>query len=159
MVTSFTGTVVLTGANGGLGSAIVQHIVSSPDLSASLHGVYTVRDLETSSGLKSALNHGISTHNHESIALDLGRLSDVRKATDAINQRVESGAIPPIRALILNAGYQEQTIQTYSDDGFDASFQCNYLSHWLFTLRLLKSMDKQHGRIIVIGSCTHEYLP
>ncbi len=36
------------------------------------------------------------------------------------------------------------------------SFQVNYLAHFLFTLLLLQSMDKTHGRIVVIGSWTHE---
>lgn len=44
----------------------------------------------------------------------------------------------------------------WTDDEFDTTFAANYLGHWLLTLLLLKSMDKEEGRIIVIGSQSHE---
>jgi NAD(P)-dependent dehydrogenase (short-subunit alcohol dehydrogenase family) len=59
--------------------------------------------------------------------------------------------------LILNAGFQDFGKQSWTDDGFDVTFAANYLGHWLPTLLLLKSMNKEAGRIIVIGSQSHEY--
>ncbi|KAJ5783332.1 Short-chain dehydrogenase [Penicillium psychrosexuale] len=150
------GTIIITGANGSLGSALVRHVFSSPNLADDYYGVYTVRRLETATNLEKTLTHAPVTHKHESIALDLSRLSEVRAVADSINKRVSEGSLPRIRALILNAGYQEFTTQNFSEDGFDMSFQCNYLSHWLLTLMLLGSMDKEHGRIVVIGSNTHD---
>ena len=46
--------------------------------------------------------------------------------------------------------------QSWTDDGFDVTFAANYLGHWLLTLLLLESMNKEAGRIIVIGSQSHE---
>lgn len=40
------GAILLTGANGGLGTAIVDATVSRPELSG-CHGIYTVRDANT----------------------------------------------------------------------------------------------------------------
>lgn len=64
--------------------------------------------------------------------------------------------MPPIRALILNAGVLDFGKQTWTSDGFDVTFASNYLGHWLLTLLLLQSMDKEAGTIVVIGSQMHE---
>lgn len=42
-----------------------------------------------------------------------------------------------------------------TDDGLEASFAVNYLSHFLFTDLLLQSMDPK-GRIVVVSSWTHD---
>lgn len=65
---------------------------------------------------------------------------------------------------MLNAGFQDfgkqQWVQVLDDDddnkGIDVTFAANYLGHWLLVLLLLESMDKEHGRIVVIGSQSHE---
>lgn len=147
------GTIFLTGANGGLGSAIVSQIVSTPELRA-YHGLYTAREASTATALRSALHD--PRHSHDILSLDLARTAQVRKLATAVNARVASGEIPPIRALILNAGFQEFTTQTWTDDGFDMSFATNYLGHWLLTLLLLQSMDRELARVVVIGSLAHE---
>ena len=64
--------------------------------------------------------------------------------------------IPPICVLILNAGFQDFGKQIWTDDGLDVTFTANYLGHWLLTLLLLQSLDKDSGRIIVVGSQSHE---
>ncbi len=151
-----TGTILVTGANGGLGSNIVSRIIQSPELASQNYGLYTVRKVETATVLNGILSKAPATHKHDAVALDLASLQSVRDAAAAINKRVAEGELPPIRALVLNAGFQEHSTQTFTPDGFDMSFQANYLSHWLLTLLLLQSVDKEHGRIVVIGSWTHE---
>lgn len=150
----------VTGANGGLGSAIVKQIATSAELS-SYHGLYTVRSTSTShsSGLSATLASANTQHSHDILALDLTTLSSVRDAAKSINARVTAGEIPPIRALVLNAGFQDFGKQQWLDEtkgGWDVTFATNYLGHWLLTLLLLGSMDKERGRIIVIGSQSHE---
>ncbi|KAK2610239.1 hypothetical protein N8I77_003689 [Diaporthe amygdali] len=148
------GTILVTGANGGLGSAIAEHIASKAELST-YHGLYTVRDTAHAPALTSALEHG-TAHSHDLLALDLTKLDNVRSVAEDVNRRVSAGGIPPIRALILNAGFQDFGKQSWTDDGLDTTFAANYLGHWLLTLLLLKSMDKEAGRIIVIGSQGHD---
>ncbi|KAI0113711.1 hypothetical protein GGR51DRAFT_506352 [Nemania sp. FL0031] len=151
------GSIFITGANGGLGSAIVQHIVSSPALAKTYHGVYTVRNVERATAVKSALQKANGAgHKYDLLPLDLSSLASTRKAAEDINKRVAEGSIPPIRALILNAAWQEYTTHTMTDDGFDMTFQANHLSHFLLTLLLLKSMDKKNGRIVILGSWSHD---
>ncbi|KAI0012534.1 putative short-chain dehydrogenase [Xylariaceae sp. FL0662B] len=148
------GTILVTGANGGLGSAIAEQIASKSEL-ATYHGLYTVRNAADAPDLTSALAHG-AAHPHDIVALELTKLDNVRHVADDINRRISAGEIPPIRALILNAGFSDFGKQTWADDGFDTTFAANYLGHWLITLLLLKSMDKEAGRIVVIGSQSHD---
>ena len=133
---SLKGTIIATGANGGLSSATVSQIASSPQLNASYHGVYTVRNAAAAHSLDAALadrgslhGNGASSHSHEKISLDVSRLDNVRKVAAEINKRVAAGIIPRIHALILNAGYEEFEAQTWTEDGFDTTFATNYLGH------------------------------
>ncbi|KAK8030140.1 hypothetical protein PG993_011431 [Apiospora rasikravindrae] len=139
--------VVVTGANGGLGSAIVKEL-ADPKYS-SCHAIYTVRDATRVPELTSdpAL---------EVVSLDLTDLDNVRQVAKAINARVFSGEIPPIQALILNAGFQDFGKQSWTSQGLDTTFAANYLGHWLLTLLLLQSMNKAAGRIVYMGSQAHE---
>jgi NAD(P)-dependent dehydrogenase (short-subunit alcohol dehydrogenase family) len=151
------GSIFVTGANGGLGSAILKHIAESSKYAKSYHGIYTVRNTERADTAKKALQKAKSTgHTYELVPLDLSSLASTRKVAEDINKRVADGSIPPIRALILNAAWQEWTSHTMTEDGFDMTFQANHLSHFLLTLLLLKSMDKKNGRIVVLGSWSHE---
>ncbi|KAI1762278.1 putative short-chain dehydrogenase [Hypoxylon sp. FL1150] len=133
------GTILVTGTNGGLGSAIAQQVASKPGTSA-YHGLHTVRDLTRADALTS-LN---ATHPHDILALDLTKLDNVRQVADEINTRVSVGSLSPIRALILNAGFQDFGKQSWTDDGLDTVFAANYLGHWLLTLLLLKSISQSH---------------
>ncbi|KAI3340471.1 hypothetical protein F4824DRAFT_453464 [Ustulina deusta] len=156
-MSSAKGSIFVTGANGGLGSAIVQHIIDSSSLAKPYHGLYTVRNTERAAAVKSVLRKAASAgHTYDLVPLDLSSLASTRKAAEDINRRVAAGEIPPIRALILNAAWQEYTTHTLTDDGFDMTFQANHLSHFLLTLLLLKSMDKEHGRVVVLGSWSHD---
>ncbi|KAK6949325.1 hypothetical protein Daesc_009400 [Daldinia eschscholtzii] len=150
------GTILLTGANGGIGLAVVRKLVSQPDLAA-YHGLYAVRDASSAERLRSVLGGPTAgPHPHDILSLDLTRLDDVRKVAASINARVAAGEIPAIRVLILNAAYLEFDQQTWTPEGFDTSFAASYLGHWLLTLLLLQSMDKDRGRILVIGSSAHD---
>lgn len=154
---SSKGTILVTGTNGTVGSEIVSQIVSTPELAA-YHGIYTVRNAENAPALARALKSRrySQAHSHEIISLDLADLHSVRATAKKVNQQVADGEIPPIRALILNAGYLEFTTQSWTADGFDMAFASNYLGHWLLTLLLLRSMDRDMGRIVIVGSESHD---
>lgn len=158
-MTDTAGSILITGANGGLGSAVASQIATTPSLQG-YYGVYTVRDAASAPALDAALSGargGTSTsaHSYEKVSLDLSRLDSVRKVAVDIKSRIEAGQIPPIRALVLNAGVEEFTTQTWTEEGLDKTFATNYLSHWLLTLLLLGSMDREKGRIIWITSWSH----
>lgn len=158
------GTVVVTGANGSLGSTMASQIASTPSLAA-YHGLYAVRDAKAAPVLRAALaqQDGASRttaagpHAHDIISLNLADLDSVRAVAAGINARVKAGEIPPVRALILNAGYLEFTSQSWTaGGGFDMTFASNYLGHWLLAVLLLGSMDREEGRVVVVGSESHD---
>lgn len=99
-----SGTILVTGANGGLGSAIVAHIVKDQEL-AKYTGIYTVRAADSAVQLRSTLQNALAGHHHETLEVDLASVESVKNLATDINGRVAKGQIPPIRALILNAGY------------------------------------------------------
>lgn len=138
---------------------MVSKIVSSPELSA-YHGIYTVRNVASPLplSLRSALGKArIGGHKYDVESLELSRLGSVRALADAINARVKADELPPIRALILNASYNDMGKENYTEGGFESTFQINYLSQWLLTLKLLGCMDRENGRIVVVGSACHKY--
>jgi NAD(P)-dependent dehydrogenase (short-subunit alcohol dehydrogenase family) len=160
-----TGTILLTGANGGLGSAIISKILSTDRLTQ-YHGIYAVRDANkpVSALLDAPVRkapsyspHG-SAHSWEKVSLDLSKLDSVRQAASTINERVSKGEVPRIRAVILNAGYEEFKRQTWTEDGLDTTFTVNYLGHWLLVMLLLQSMDLEKGRVVWISSFSHKYV-
>jgi NAD(P)-dependent dehydrogenase (short-subunit alcohol dehydrogenase family) len=92
-------------------------------------------------------------HDYEIAPLDMSTLESTRTAAAAINKRVSEGSLPPIRALVLNAGISDAKLN-FSTDGLEKVFAINYLHNFLLVLLLLQSMDKEHGRIIFISSTT-----
>ncbi|KAF4981137.1 hypothetical protein FZEAL_3007 [Fusarium zealandicum] len=155
-MTSSKGTVLLTGANGGLGSAIVADIISKPELASNYTGVYTVRKAANAKQLKDILSAAPESHNHDTVDLDLGSLASIRKAAAEINRRVAAGELPRIKVLILNAAYQDHEDINMTEDGYETTWQVNYLANQLLALLLLQSMDKETGRILVLGSWAHD---
>ncbi|KAI0410634.1 putative short-chain dehydrogenase [Xylaria grammica] len=122
------GNILLTGANGGLGSAIARQIASHQQF-AGYHSLYAVRAAASAPDLDKAIQPERSSHPHDVVSLNLADLDNVRDLAKTINTRWT--------------------------DGFDTTFIANYLGHWLLTLLLLKSIDKSSGRIVVIGSQSH----
>ncbi|KAK9418990.1 putative Ketoreductase (KR) domain-containing protein [Seiridium unicorne] len=151
------GRIVLTGSNGSLVSATVSRIVSTSEF-AGYHGIYTVRDTTAAPALHCALRTSDASrpHSHDIELLDLNDLTNVREVAATINARIAAAKIPPIRTLILTAGWQEFTTQTWTKDGFDMTFMASYLRHWLLTMMFLQGMDREPGKIVVIGSLAHD---
>ncbi|KAF4340062.1 dehydrogenase reductase [Fusarium beomiforme] len=155
-MSSSQGTILVTGTNGGLGSAIVTNILGKPELARNYTGVYTVRKAAMATRLQQVLKSAPDYHRHDVLDLDLGSLAGVRTMTTEIDRRVAAGDLPPIRALILNAGYQDHEEISMSEDGYEMSWQVNFLANQLLTLLLVQSMDKENGRILLIGSWSYD---
>lgn len=154
MAGSNPGSIVITGASGGLGIAIAQQVTSRPEL-AKYYGLYLVRDETCASPLHQVLA-GSPTFQRQILSMDLTQMDSIRQTAERINSDVSAGTIPPIQVLILNAGYQNLSKQTWGSDGLDPTFTVNYLGHWLLVLLLLKSLDRECARIVVVGSQVHE---
>ncbi|KAI1430608.1 putative short-chain dehydrogenase [Xylaria sp. CBS 124048] len=146
------GTIVLTGANGGLGCGIVSIINANPGF----HKLYLVRNAENATSLRSAVEKSKTSAPYDILSLDLASLTSVRQVARSVNDRIAAKEIPPIRALILNAGYNDLGHESYTEDGFDTAFVVNYLGQWLLCMLLLQSMDRDNGRIVVVSSNSYD---
>lgn len=83
------------------------------------------------------------------IHLDLRDLKCVERAAIKI-QKLEKH----IDILINNAGINAIPCE-FTKDGFEIQLQTNYISHFLFTLRLLRLIKNCNGRIISLASWVH----
>ena len=149
------GTVLVTGANGGLGIAMARGIAATPPEGAAYHAIYTVRSMTAADTVRSALS-ATKSHPYDIVQLDLLKPSSVREVAASINYSVSARDIPRIRALVLNAGYRETRRQTWTEDGVDIALAGNYLGYWLLTLLLMQSMDRKSGGTVVVGGWVHE---
>lgn len=114
MSLSRRGTIIVTGANGGYGNAIATQFLSSPE-SSIYKGVWGVRNPATANNIQKT-----NVEPHEIVQIDISTLESTRRAAAAINERVKSGELPPIRALVLNAALQITGAgQTFTNDGFE----------------------------------------
>ncbi|KAL2060741.1 hypothetical protein VTL71DRAFT_9383 [Oculimacula yallundae] len=160
MASSLKGSVLITGANGGLGSAFVANFLKSPQ-AKEYRGLFTVRDPSTARDLRTVIAKSPKDPEFEVLELDLASLENVRTLATDINERVANGTLEPIRALILNAGWQDASAAalkpgTFTKEGYEMAFGANYLANFVFVLDILQSMDKENGRIVFVSSWTHD---
>lgn len=151
--TDASGTVIITGANGGLGSAFVDKFLQS---SMPYYGVFTVRGRSASSSgtLENIVAEAGVPHYIAQVELD--NLASVRAFAKYINAQVAAGKFPRIRALVLNAARQSFKGIQFTADGYEATFAINYVANFILVLLLLESMDLSSGRIVVISSFTYD---
>lgn len=83
------------------------------------------------------------------IHLDLTDLRNVEKATLKIKKQIAH-----IDVLINNAGVMALPYEL-TKDGFDIQLQTNYISHFLFTMKLLPLLQGCQGRVITLASLGH----
>ncbi|MFF3707534.1 SDR family NAD(P)-dependent oxidoreductase [Streptomyces phaeochromogenes] len=143
------GTVLLTGAGRGLGRATALTLLRDrPDL----HLLVAVRS--DPDGLAARLAAGTGSPRVRGVACDLGSLDSVRQAADSTRELLDSGELPPLRAVVANAGTQAVTATNRTADGFEVTFGTNVLGHHLLIRRLQDRLTAP-GRIVLIGSGTH----
>ncbi|KAJ5041642.1 uncharacterized protein L3040_005220 [Drepanopeziza brunnea f. sp. 'multigermtubi'] len=123
------GSILITGANGGLGSAFVANFTKSP-LGKQYRGLYTVRNPSSATELEKVLGSAPAETTSEVFSLDLGSLESVRSLAADINARVSDGTLEPIRAVILNAGFQnagDDALEptSFTVEGYEMAFGAN----------------------------------
>ena len=160
MTSPLKGSVLITGANGGLGSAFAANFLDSPQ-AKEYRALLTVRNPATARDLQAVLGKAPKDSIYEILPLDLGSLENVRTLAGDINERVANGTLEPLRALVLNAAFQDASSealkpQIFTKEGYEMAFGANYLANFVLVLDLLQSMDKEHGRIVFVASWTHD---
>jgi retinol dehydrogenase-12 len=86
------------------------------------------------------------------IAADLASLAQVRKLAEIFQRRHGK-----LDVLLNNAGVFLPA-RTETEDGYETSFQINYLSHFVLTNLLLDALkESKQGRIINLSSSVHAF--
>jgi NAD(P)-dependent dehydrogenase (short-subunit alcohol dehydrogenase family) len=126
-------TVVVTGANSGLGLATTRALVA-----AGARVVMAVRDVEAGERVADELGGAVTVGR-----LDLADLTSVREFA--------AGVDGPVDVLINNAGLMGIP-QARTADGFEMQFGVNYLGHFALTGLLL---DRITDRVVTLSSTMH----
>ena len=137
-------TVVITGANSGIGHATAQQLASKGYNIVTIcrkkaEGEWTASDLQKA-------NPSIVAEN---FTVDLSNLEEIRKTALLIRAKY-----PVIDRLINNAGYYPPSIEYV--DGIEKSFLASHLGHMLLTELLLPSLKQStEARVINVSSALH----
>lgn len=137
-------TVAISGATGGLGRELCLRFCK---LGASL--ILLDRSRERSCALADVLRAKFPSLNVEHVTLDLEDMDRVKAVANEL-------ACRNIDYLVLNAGAYSIPRHKCST-GFDNVYQINFVSPYYLTRRLLPSISKRGGRVVVVGSIAHNY--
>ena len=91
----------------------------------------------------------------EAMSLDLASLASVRAFAAELTKRLSAGTMPPLHAVVCNAGVNPLNTKTTTADGFESTFGINHLGHFLLVNELLPSLQSP-GRVVVVASGVHD---
>jgi NAD(P)-dependent dehydrogenase (short-subunit alcohol dehydrogenase family) len=140
--------VIVTGANTGLGFEAARFLLA---MDPSVEVVLACRD----SARAEAARRKLGERRVRVMTLDLSSLADVRRFAAEVASDLAMGRLPPVRALVANAGMQYPGPLRRSVDGYELTFATNHLGHYLLA-RLLAPVLARPGRIIFVASGTHD---
>ncbi len=141
-------TVIITGGNSGLGYECARTIASTHE---GWHVIIASRSQEKASEAVQRLIKETGHLQIEAIPLDLASLDSVRSFVQVLAER----ELPPLQALVCNAGIQIVSGTTYTEDGFETTFGVNHLGHFLLVNLLLRHLVAP-ARIVFVSSDTHD---
>jgi retinol dehydrogenase 12 len=134
-------TIVVTGANTGIGAAFARE-VARPGVALWLCCRSAVK---TEPVLRDLRARGAEAH---FVALDLGDLESAKRAAGEL-----ATALPRIDRLVNNAGIAGT--RGLTQQGFELAFGTNHLGHFALTLPLLPALSAAKGRIVNVSSGNH----
>jgi NAD(P)-dependent dehydrogenase (short-subunit alcohol dehydrogenase family) len=152
-------TVIVTGGNSGLGYACAHSLLENASGAPPSHIILACRNPVRSETAVASLRDQArrigSFAQVEAMRLDLASLQSVRDFVDEIGRRLDAGNLPPLYALVCNAGVQSGGKLTFTADGFESTFGVNHLAHFLLVNLLLPRFTSP-ARIVVVASGTHD---
>lgn len=140
-----TKTVVITGANAGLGLECARSLLACDE---AWHVVLAVRDEARGAAAVAELG---APQRCTVLPLDLASLTSVR----AFSGRLRDAGLPPLHALVCNAGLQMVDGTARTEDGFETTFGVNHLGHFALVQGLVAQLEAP-ARVVVVSSGTHD---
>lgn len=161
MATPLIGTVIITGANGALGSEIAAAIAETQPL---VHLLLVLRNSQND-GLQNVPSRlrSIGPRSFETAEVDLTSINSVITFSKQTVQRVRRRLIPPVIVLIHCAAIASYVSDPVTRDGYDPVYQTNCLSPFLMTVGLLEAFragdrpTSSGARVINIGCSAVSY--
>jgi NAD(P)-dependent dehydrogenase (short-subunit alcohol dehydrogenase family) len=138
-------TFIVTGGNTGLGFECASALAKD----ARSLAIIACRD--ALKGEQAAQNMREAKGNVRVLPLDLARQSSVHAFVKAFRE----GRHPPLAGVVCNAGMQNVTAPTKTEEGYEATFAVNHLGHYLLTRLLLPNLGSG-GQITFVSSGTHD---
>jgi NAD(P)-dependent dehydrogenase (short-subunit alcohol dehydrogenase family) len=142
-------TVIITGANSGIGFATARYLAGLPEW----HVVLACRDQAKAGAAANAIRQLHPVARVSAVPLDLFSLESVRRLPQWLNM-VE---LSPVHGLILNAGgpMMKEKAPQFTQDGFERSFQLNFLGHFLLANRMVTQLAA-NARVLFVSSDLHD---
>lgn len=158
---SLTGTVIVTGGNGLLGSEIAIAIAKRQPFA---HLLLTARDpKEKDVHDLIARIQFVGPRSVEVLHLDLADLRSVTSFARSTVDRVRNSEIPPVVDLIHSAAVASYTVDELTVDGYDPVYQTNCAAPFFLTVGLLEAFRAGDGtsdggaKVINIGCSAVSY--
>ena len=139
-------TAIITGGNSGLGYYCAEQLVQNPEWYVIIACRNRIKAQQAVDRIKASTN----SQQIETLPLDLASFDSIRAFAKGFSDRV-----PPLKAIVCNAGVQFIQRQTYTKEGFDTTFAVNHLGHFLLVNLLLKQLVAP-ARIVFVSSDTHD---
>jgi light-dependent protochlorophyllide reductase len=140
-----TQTAIITGASSGLGLECARALLHSDP---SWHVVLAVRD--ASRGAEAVTQLG-QPQRCAVMQMDLASLASVH----AFVENVRDATLPPLHAIVCNAGVQVVSGTKWTEDGIEMTFGVNHLGHFTLIQGLLDELVHP-ARIVIVSSGTHD---
>jgi NAD(P)-dependent dehydrogenase (short-subunit alcohol dehydrogenase family) len=141
---------IVTGGGKGIG----WHTALNLAKSGTLRVIVTVRDEKNIEIIKSELRTLSGNPNVDVLPLDLCSFASIRAFAQIIQDRDL-----PIQILIHNAGGLGGKTREMTEDGFERSWQANYLGPFYLTKLLMGNLKKANpaARVITVSSVAHVF--
>ncbi|MGY1670970.1 SDR family NAD(P)-dependent oxidoreductase [Geodermatophilus sp. SYSU D00710] len=148
-VPDITDCIVVTGPTRGLGRALI------PALAAARPSTALVLVGRPGAALEAAAEDAArSGARVVTVPCDLASLDQVRAAATTVRDAVAAGDLPPVMALVSNAGVQTADRRQVTADGHELTFGVNVLAPHVLVESLRPAMaDGAH--VVLLGSGTH----
>jgi NAD(P)-dependent dehydrogenase (short-subunit alcohol dehydrogenase family) len=148
-------TVVVTGGNQGLGFVCAEALALSGQIGCV---IIAGHDRERIASAADTLRQRGAIQ-VEPMLLNLASRRSIHFFTENLAEEIRLGHLPPLQAVICNAGVQIPGALALTNDGFEQTFGVNCLGHFMLVNALLPQLAWRSRIVIVGGGTGHLWKP